>query len=107
MVHEATDPIPSTSQFFSGHTPSDQPVDETSSPISSGISEFVKSLDGGQLEEFFHIDKTVEWIRDNNYKRVALQLPDHFLARARRIAELIESKTDAKLFVLADTSYRR
>lgn len=66
-----------------------------------------QGLDDEKLDEFFHIDETVRWIRENNYKRVALQLPDHFLVRAARIAQLIEAKAEAKIFILADTSYRR
>ncbi|VDM58631.1 unnamed protein product [Angiostrongylus costaricensis] len=91
MAH-AVEAGPSTSQFFTGGTPADQPTENCSSMSS--------------LEVFFDIDETVRWISDNNYNRVALQLPDHFLARAYRIAKLIESKADTKTFVLADTSYR-
>uniref|UniRef100_A0A0K0D066 2-(3-amino-3-carboxypropyl)histidine synthase subunit 2 n=1 Tax=Angiostrongylus cantonensis TaxID=6313 RepID=A0A0K0D066_ANGCA len=104
MAH-AAEACPSTSQFFTGRTPTDQPTENCSSMF-SGIRDFIKSLDCEQLEEFFYIDETVRWISNNNYKRVALQLPDHFLARAYRIATLIESKADTKAFILADTSYR-
>ncbi|VDO22870.1 unnamed protein product [Heligmosomoides polygyrus] len=101
MVNDAGEPKASTSLFFSGHTPADHPGEEESDTKAD------KGLDDEKLDEFFHIDETVRWIRENNYKRVALQLPDHFLVRAARIAQLIEAKAEAKIFILADTSYRR
>ncbi|VDL85959.1 unnamed protein product [Nippostrongylus brasiliensis] len=65
------------------------------------------SFDDEQVEKFFNVSETVQWIKDNRYTRVALQLPDHFLRNAARLARIIESETGAKVFILADTSYRR
>ncbi|KIH48669.1 hypothetical protein ANCDUO_21258 [Ancylostoma duodenale] len=95
----------SVAQFFSTHTPADHPKDEpdVSSDKFTGL---IKNFNDDQLKQFFHLDETVTWIRNNGYKRVALQLPDHFLSRAYCIAKFIESSADVKAFLLADTSYR-
>ncbi|KAK6047679.1 hypothetical protein COOONC_14818 [Cooperia oncophora] len=106
MTFTAEEPTSSTSQFFSGHTPADQPKEEIDTSTAK-IADLIKSLDDTKLGEFFHIEDTVRWIQDNGYKRVALQLPDHFLGRAARIAQTIEEKAAVKVFILADTSYRR
>ncbi|KJH49179.1 diphthamide biosynthesis protein 2 [Dictyocaulus viviparus] len=89
MTYANEQNIPTTSQFFSARKPDDQTLDNSY-----------------LMQPIFYIEETVKWIHHNNYKRVALQLPDHFLSRALRIVRLIESRTDAKIFVLADTSYR-
>jgi diphthamide synthase subunit DPH2 len=60
------------------------------------------------LESFFEIERIVKWIADNGFKRTALQLPDGFLAYAYRLSSTIEGKCkDTKIYILADTSYRR
>ncbi|XP_017478088.1 PREDICTED: diphthamide biosynthesis protein 2 [Rhagoletis zephyria] len=52
------------------------------------------------------------WIRQNGYKRVCLQFPDHYLPHSNEISDTLKSlfipeggSTDIKFFVLADTSY--
>ncbi|KHJ81748.1 hypothetical protein OESDEN_18564 [Oesophagostomum dentatum] len=102
----ADDADPSVGQFFSHHTPAEHPAEESSSS-SQEIADLVKSFNDCELRDFFHLDEILEWIKQNSFKRVALQLPDHFLSRSYRIAKFIESNSDAKIFVLADTSYRR
>ncbi|EYC08426.1 hypothetical protein Y032_0066g3758 [Ancylostoma ceylanicum] len=95
----------SVAQFFSTHTPADHPKDEPD-VSSDKLTDLIKNFNDDQLKEFFHLDETVTWIRNNGYKRVALQLPDHFLSRAYCIAKFIELSADVKTFLLADTSYR-
>ncbi|PIO62113.1 hypothetical protein TELCIR_16344 [Teladorsagia circumcincta] len=106
MTHAAEESTSSTSQFFSGHTPADHPNEEPDTSTAK-IADLIKSLTDEKLNVFFHIEDTVRWIQENGYKRVALQLPDHFLVRAARIAQTVESKANVKVFILADTSYRR
>ncbi|RCN46683.1 hypothetical protein ANCCAN_07312 [Ancylostoma caninum] len=95
----------SVTQFFSTHTPADHPKDAPD-VSSDKFTDLIKNFNDDQLKEFFHLDETVAWIRNNGYKRVALQLPDHFLSRSYCIAKFIESSADVKTFLLADTSYR-
>ncbi|CAJ0606840.1 unnamed protein product [Cylicocyclus nassatus] len=95
---------PSTAQFFTTHTPSDHPKD--ADPVDKEIASLVKDFSDDELRKFFSLEDTIQWIITNSYRRVALQLPDQCLSRACRIAKLIESHTNAKTFVLADTSYR-
>ncbi|XP_054743229.1 2-(3-amino-3-carboxypropyl)histidine synthase subunit 2 [Anastrepha obliqua] len=52
------------------------------------------------------------WIRQNGYKRVCLQFPDHYLPHSNEISDSLKAlfkpeggATDIKFFVLADTSY--
>ncbi|KAI1723323.1 putative diphthamide synthesis protein domain-containing protein [Ditylenchus destructor] len=59
------------------------------------------------VKEFFELDKVIRWINDNGYRRVALQLPDTYLAHAFQISQQLESAAaSAKVYVLGDTSYR-
>lgn len=60
-----------------------------------------------ELREFFEADRTLAWIRENGYKRVALQLPDAYLKHAFELAQLLEDESGARQYILADTSYRR
>ncbi|KAH7691419.1 Protein DPH-2 a [Aphelenchoides avenae] len=59
-----------------------------------------------ELREFFEVDRTLAWIRENGYKRVALQLPDAYLKHAFELAQLIEDESGARQYILADTSYQ-
>ncbi|KAH7720310.1 diphthamide biosynthesis protein 2 [Aphelenchoides avenae] len=59
-----------------------------------------------ELREFFEVDRTLAWIRENDYKRVALQLPDAYLKHAFELAQLLEDESGARQYILADTSYR-
>ncbi|CAB3404634.1 unnamed protein product [Caenorhabditis bovis] len=91
-----------TSQFFSGATPAEIHLEESSSVLPTILT----SLDEKKFGDFFEISETIEWIRKNDYKRIALQFPDEFLQCSRRVSVLIEDKTGAKTYILADTSYR-
>ncbi|WKX95396.1 hypothetical protein Q1695_012107 [Nippostrongylus brasiliensis] len=104
MEHGAQESTSSTSQFYSGRTPAEhrEEVAGRETRNMEGLS-----FDDEQVEKFFNVSETVQWIKDNRYTRVALQLPDHFLRNAARLARIIESETGAKVFILADTSYRR
>ncbi|KAM9713170.1 2-(3-amino-3-carboxypropyl)histidine synthase subunit 2 [Menidia menidia] len=58
-----------------------------------------------QLEEFYQIGKTCEFIREHEFGKVALQFPDDLLGDSVAIAREIEKKCNAKTFILGDTSY--
>ncbi|XP_016960818.1 2-(3-amino-3-carboxypropyl)histidine synthase subunit 2 [Drosophila biarmipes] len=55
-----------------------------------------------------HQRKSVDWIRQNGYKRVCLQFPDDYLPHSNAISvaltELL-SPEEVKVFILADTTY--
>ncbi|KAL7077394.1 hypothetical protein ACQ4LE_003017 [Meloidogyne hapla] len=55
----------------------------------------------------FELSKILEWIEENNYRRIALQFPQDLLSIAPEILlELEERSIDRQFFILADTSYR-
>lgn len=64
-------------------------------------------LVGLDVADFFETDRTVAWIKQGGFARVALQLPDSFLRHAFSLASRLEAQTGAKTFVLADTAYRK
>ena len=60
------------------------------------------------FREFFEVDRLVAWIRDNAFLRTALQLPDGLLKYAYRMSTTLEAEcSNVKIYILADTSYRR
>ncbi|CAD5216742.1 unnamed protein product [Bursaphelenchus xylophilus] len=59
-----------------------------------------------KVEVFFENQKAIEWIKRGSFQRVALQLPDSLLKYAYEVATDIEEKSGAKIYILADTSYR-
>uniref|UniRef100_A0A665WRL9 Uncharacterized protein n=1 Tax=Echeneis naucrates TaxID=173247 RepID=A0A665WRL9_ECHNA len=58
-----------------------------------------------KLEELYHIRKTCNFINQHNFKKVALQFPDELLVDSVGIAAEIEKHSNAKPFILGDTSY--
>ncbi|WBW71665.1 diphthamide biosynthesis protein Dph2 [Schizosaccharomyces osmophilus] len=77
--------------------------DNSESVLTKTIGESLKVE--GDLSHVFEVDKTVDFIRSNGYKSVALQFPDEHLADAGRVASLISKQVDATVQVLADTNY--
>ncbi|XP_061094318.1 2-(3-amino-3-carboxypropyl)histidine synthase subunit 2 isoform X1 [Conger conger] len=57
------------------------------------------------LEEIYEIKKTCDFIKNNNFDKVALQFPDDLLVDSVQMASEIERETEAKLYILGDTSY--
>ncbi|XP_077591891.1 2-(3-amino-3-carboxypropyl)histidine synthase subunit 2 [Stigmatopora nigra] len=64
-----------------------------------------RSIPLEKLDEFYQIQKTCDFVRQNDFKKVALQFPDELLHDSSAVAAEIERITQAKLFILADTSY--
>ncbi|KAJ2448393.1 Diphthamide biosynthesis protein 2, partial [Coemansia sp. RSA 2336] len=53
----------------------------------------------------YEIERTATAIVDGGYQMVALQFPDELLADSTLVAEQLQSRVTAHIFVLADTSY--
>uniref|UniRef100_A0A0R3RZD4 2-(3-amino-3-carboxypropyl)histidine synthase subunit 2 n=1 Tax=Elaeophora elaphi TaxID=1147741 RepID=A0A0R3RZD4_9BILA len=72
------------------------------------MTSFVMDMDNTKLRKFFDVDSTLLWINSNGYRRVALQFPDYILFISAEIATLLENgcNGNAKIYVLADTTYR-
>ncbi|XP_077410219.1 2-(3-amino-3-carboxypropyl)histidine synthase subunit 2 [Vanacampus margaritifer] len=58
-----------------------------------------------ELNEFYQLQKTCDFVCQNHFKKVALQFPDELLHDSSAIAAEIERITQAKVFILGDTSY--
>ena len=58
---------------------------------------------------FYELSRINDWIIGNDYKRIALQFPQDDLDIAPKIQEELERRLGnaQKLYILADTSYRR
>ncbi|KAM8823042.1 2-(3-amino-3-carboxypropyl)histidine synthase subunit 2 isoform 1-T2 [Spinachia spinachia] len=59
----------------------------------------------GELEELYQIRKTCDFINEHQFEKVALQFPDELLVDSVAVAAEIESNSNAKPFILGDTSY--
>lgn len=62
------------------------------------------------LESVFEVDRCVAWIKDHNLRFPTLQFPDSLLRHSSRVAQQIQSKTnalklEAQVSILGDTSY--
>lgn len=57
------------------------------------------------LQEFYQINQTCSFITSNNFKTVALQFPDELLVDCVAVSSAIERETQAKIYVLGDTTY--
>ncbi|KAK5850078.1 hypothetical protein PBY51_014359 [Eleginops maclovinus] len=58
-----------------------------------------------ELEELYQIKETCDFISEHQFKKVALQFPDELLVDAVAVALEIERNSNAKPFILGDTSY--
>lgn len=58
-----------------------------------------------KLQELYQIKKTCEFINGGQYAKVALQFPDELLVDSVAVAVQIERNSNAKPFILGDTSY--
>jgi diphthamide biosynthesis protein 2 len=59
------------------------------------------------IEDFFEIERCIRWVNENSFERVAMQFPDDLLKYSYEITSIIERKSRAKIFILADTSYKK
>ncbi|XP_026161514.1 2-(3-amino-3-carboxypropyl)histidine synthase subunit 2 isoform X2 [Mastacembelus armatus] len=58
-----------------------------------------------KLEECYQIKETCSFISQHQFTKVALQFPDELLGDSFAVAEEIKRKSNAKPFILGDTSY--
>lgn len=58
-----------------------------------------------KLEELYQIKKTCDFISERQFEKVALQFPDELLVDSVAVAVEIERHSNAKPFILGDTSY--
>ncbi|XP_015278443.1 PREDICTED: diphthamide biosynthesis protein 2 [Gekko japonicus] len=57
------------------------------------------------LEEYYELDRTIAFVLDNKFTKVALQFPDELLSDSATIAAKMEETTGSKIYILGDTSY--
>ncbi|XP_039258184.2 2-(3-amino-3-carboxypropyl)histidine synthase subunit 2-like [Styela clava] len=58
-----------------------------------------------KLNEIYEIERCVKYIKEKKCKKVSLQFPDSLLVDASNVAKQLENNCDAKIYILADTSY--
>ncbi|CAG8474560.1 7059_t:CDS:10 [Ambispora gerdemannii] len=58
-----------------------------------------------ELQQVYETGRTISFLLEGGYKKVALQFPDELLADSTQISSILKDKTGSKFFVLADTSY--
>lgn len=57
------------------------------------------------VETFYEIDRVVQTIKEERFRRVAVQFPDALLADATEVVARLSKRVSARIFVLADTTY--
>ncbi|XP_023663156.1 2-(3-amino-3-carboxypropyl)histidine synthase subunit 2 [Paramormyrops kingsleyae] len=72
---------------------------------SLAVDVVVRETKAKSLEESYQIKETCDFIRENNFHKVALQFPDNLLVDSIKIASRLQETTGAKLYILGDTSY--
>ena len=59
-------------------------------------------IDYGHVENVsvvFEVDRCVQWIKDNNLERVALQFPDHLISHSPIVAQSIEHNLEQRYWL--------
>ncbi|KAJ2028307.1 Diphthamide biosynthesis protein 2 [Coemansia sp. S610] len=61
----------------------------------------------GEAVTAYEVEQTAAVINAGNYRRVALQFPDHLLSHSTLVSTELQGRidADARVFILADTSY--
>lgn len=60
------------------------------------------------LEEIYEIERTIQLLREGEFRTIALQFPDDLLHDAAQVSRLLQNGLEGvKTFILADTSYGR
>eukprot|EP00049_Salpingoeca_infusionum_P019323 m.361384 g.361384 ORF g.361384 m.361384 type:complete len:576 (+) comp19562_c0_seq1:294-2021(+) len=73
-------------------------------PVGEGVDQLASASEAKKIQ-FFELDRCISEISAASCKRVALQMPDEYLAHAGFIASHLRSHTDAECFILGDTTY--
>ncbi|XP_077548866.1 diphthamide biosynthesis 2 [Haemaphysalis longicornis] len=58
-----------------------------------------------QLDFRYEIQRCISWIRENSYRKVALQFPDEMLVDCVAVTLKIQAAVEGVVFILGDTSY--
>jgi len=61
----------------------------------------------GSFEEIWDIPGTLNFISENNYRKVAMQFPDYLLSNASRVCQALQAQaaSDVNIFIVSDSSY--
>lgn len=63
------------------------------------------SIDVENIDRHYHVEEIAEKVRQNNFHIVCLQFPDQLVRDSTYVASSLQRRVEAKVFVLADTSY--
>ncbi|RNA01200.1 diphthamide biosynthesis 2 [Brachionus plicatilis] len=84
-------------------------VDAFSTNPSQTIEKQIDCLSISNIDDidfYFDIERSIKWVLDNGFKRIALQFPDEHLNNSIKISsKLKKSLPESTFFILADTSY--
>uniref|UniRef100_UPI00398E9F0D 2-(3-amino-3-carboxypropyl)histidine synthase subunit 2 n=1 Tax=Pristiophorus japonicus TaxID=55135 RepID=UPI00398E9F0D len=72
---------------------------------STDVLETENRTSSREIDVVYETERTCSFISDHGFKKVALQFPDELLIDASAIISKLEKNTNAKLFILGDTSY--
>ncbi|XP_037528856.1 2-(3-amino-3-carboxypropyl)histidine synthase subunit 2 [Rhipicephalus sanguineus] len=63
------------------------------------------AADDSELEFKYEVKRSVAWICENGFRKVALQFPDEMLVDSVSVTLALQASVPAELFILGDTSY--
>ncbi|CAD5123911.1 DgyrCDS12219 [Dimorphilus gyrociliatus] len=63
------------------------------------------AINESEIAEVYEFERTLQWIKENNLKRVALQFPDELLVDSINIYQKLEELCDIPLYLMADTTF--
>lgn len=58
-----------------------------------------------ELDTFYEIDKTIQYVKKYNFSKIALQFPDELLNDSVQVSQRLQSLSSSKFYILGDTSY--
>lgn len=70
-----------------------------------GLRDF-KHIRNEDLSEVFEIERCKQWILENSYTRICIQVPDEYCEYVTQIIDLLQD-LNRKIFLLADSTYGR
>ncbi|ORX46325.1 diphthamide biosynthesis protein 2 [Hesseltinella vesiculosa] len=80
--------------------------DDGSSVMNREVIKINRHTNMTELQNLYELDRTVTYLLQNNFIKVALQFPDEMLSDADAVVSMLKDKVpNAEFFVLADTSY--
>ncbi|KAL1502131.1 hypothetical protein ABEB36_007323 [Hypothenemus hampei] len=58
-----------------------------------------------EIDRLYEIQRCLEWIKTNNFKKVCLQFPDHLLPHSSDVAVKLQNLLGHEVYILGDTAY--